>query len=700
MHCPHKTQRSRLLATLLLAALALTFFLPAESFARAGGGGGYSAGRSSGGFGGGGHSGGFGGGNSGGGYSGGGHIYSSGDDGIYGTPGQTIDISPLIEGVIRFVYQHPIPTIMLILLVISALHYLAKQGNELHQIRTIRQGEAFMNENRRAAAVAKMKQDDANFDDAKLGLRVASAVEQVQAAWSKQAMLPVRAFVSDGIFERFSWQIREQKDFGYRNVMENVRCTAARLAQLDSDDMFDLATFRVDVTATDYRVSLSTGKEIRDSRNPEPDFVEYWTFLRRRGVATKDKPGLLEGNCPNCGAALELNNTTQCAACHSLIRSGDFDWVLCEITQPVEFEDRPETTLRGVGAYRQSSDPSFHVQQLEDRVSVMFWRKVMADRLGKADPLRKVATEEFCQEFSAQLTKSSSPRRFRGDCAVGSVEVQAIVSAEPLDHCVVEVRWSGSTYQQNSSGPPTALSEAAATSSYYVLVRKHGVKSDIKRTLASAHCTNCGAPEDDLTANTCEYCGTPLNNVAHDWILESIESELSDKLDSIMRQTAPIPAVASAASVSVPGTGKEFQTAGAGETDDSPRGLHLLAWCIHAALANRSIDDEEWSGLLSLANGQRVTPSELRQLVQAAERGQLLAPQPASFEEGREWLGKMTDIAASDGQIDDDEFEFLCDAGSHLNLNSAQVRQLVQSRLAARYQAAQRQLQDPGSLSG
>ena len=58
-------------------------------------------------------------------------------------------------------------------------------------------------------------------------------------------------------------------------------------------------------------------------------FVEIWSFIRRRGVtSTPGDRGLFEGNCPNCGASLELNQLGACASCEAVLRNGEYDWVL------------------------------------------------------------------------------------------------------------------------------------------------------------------------------------------------------------------------------------------------------------------------------------------------------------------------------------------------------------------------------------
>ncbi len=51
----------------------------------------------------------------------------------------------------------------------------------------------------------------------------------IQDAWGQQNLTPIRALISDGIFERFSLQILEQRDLGYRDQMEQIEIRSIML---------------------------------------------------------------------------------------------------------------------------------------------------------------------------------------------------------------------------------------------------------------------------------------------------------------------------------------------------------------------------------------------------------------------------------------------------------------------------------------
>ncbi len=654
--------------SLLFLALPAILALAGEAFGRAGGGGGFSGG------GGGGFSGG-GGGFSGGGFSGG----SSGGD-----------LPPAV--------LIPIVVLFIIIAIVSAI----QKAKQQHRGRVIRRGGRALSGLRRQEAVTRLKETDPQFDESSFYDRVRDAFVKIQAAWSEQNIDAVRAFVSDGIFERFSLQIDEQRDLGYRNIMDNVTVTDCGLDRVDREAGFDVAALRISASAIDYRVRLDNGREISGFRRTE-FFTEYWSFIRRSGRQTETgKPGLIEGFCPNCGADIKLNRSARCESCDSLVRSGEFDWVLAEITQECEWSDYDTPEPASVAAYRQSHDTGFSIQHLEDRTSVIFWRKVMADRLNDIGPLQKMASPEFCQEYQQELGKMTpAGRRYAGDCAVGSVELRGILCDDQLDRALVAVRWSGSHFVASDGRAPKRLGSSGIRDQLFVLGRTGGVKTRPEQTLSSAHCPGCGAPEANLTSHACEFCGLVLNDGTQDWVLLEILARYDPRCEELVRQSrqaaqtpsgpddAGIPAVAP-----VIVTGADFLDEDGDDAPQMPQGAAFLAWAIKMAAADQHIDDGERKMLADFASRRGVDGQQLDTLIDAALRDRLEMPRPSGMDQAKRWLTAMADISLADGKLRRREFNLLRRAGSSLKMTDKEVKQLLRNRQRELYHQAKEAIRE------
>jgi hypothetical protein len=160
--------------------------------------------------------------------------------------------------------------------------------------------------------------------------------------------------------------------------------------------------------------------------------------------------GLIEGNCPNCGAGVAINQNVNCPHCKAMLKNGEYDWVLTEITQATEFQRHQQRDVPGLAAL-QARDHNAIAADLEDRASVMFWRLNLADRDGSIDPIRKIAEPAYAEKYAVRFAPNEHGiRHCYMDCGVGSVTLSAVrvgKSAADNDHALIEVRWS-----ENRSG--------------------------------------------------------------------------------------------------------------------------------------------------------------------------------------------------------------------------------------------------------
>lgn len=636
------------IAILILLAASTCLSNGDVAYGRAGGGGGFSGG---GGFGGGGFSGG---GFGGGGFGGGGFAFGSGGS----------DEGGAIEGTFVLV--------IVVLLILFQLykHYYAPsaKGSASPSDFSYR---AIKHDEKTAEAV--IRSADPNFNTEQFLTRVSAAFLKVQDAWQQQNLQPARHFISDGIWERFSLQIQEQKDLGYRDHMEQIEFRSSLLAEAKAAGVFDVLTVQITASAIDYRVSLESGKYLSGNRSPER-FTEFWSFVRRRGVHTKaDQRGLMEGFCPNCGDAVRINRFARCASCEAFLRSGEYDWVLAEITQGSVWQPKRDPEDEIAYSYRERRDPGFSIQHLEDRTSVIFWRKAMADRLGTVNPLLKMATDDLCQQFADHYEKheSRSERRYLGGCAVGSVEFRGIVETDNSDYALVQIHWSANEFSVRSDG---AIYDHERWSRYrhlFVLMRKRGVQSNIQRSIDSAHCPNCGAPESDVASDACEFCNTVLNDGSHDWVLSEYLVQYSTAAREWYQKAER--AVSLAAS-----------------PDADPSYADLLAWMVKVVASDKKIDRREQTVIRHLAAKQGMPEPVLAGLMNSALRGELDAPSPPSRRAGRVWLERLADVALLDDHVETDERELLEQLGKRIGWGDFDVKLVINKRRAERKREARR----------
>jgi len=153
----------------------------------------------------------------------------------------------------------------------------------------------------------------------------------LQAAWTELKWERARPLETDYLFGQHQYWMDCYRRMGYRNVLEDVSVTDVQLSQVTVDKYFEGITLRMFASMKDYTVSAESGEVLSGSPEQTRKFSEYWTFVRRAGVTSKDRDA---ARCPSCGAPLDkVTQVGVCGYCQSNITRGDFDWILSRIEQ-------------------------------------------------------------------------------------------------------------------------------------------------------------------------------------------------------------------------------------------------------------------------------------------------------------------------------------------------------------------------------
>jgi len=615
----------------------------------------------------------------GGGSSGGGGGFSGGGGGGGG-------FGFLIYLLIRLVVEHPLIGIPLVLVVLFVMHKGSRKGWARHQSNVIRGASGASVANRSKAWAAEVRAADPEFDEAAFLARVRTAFDKAQSSWCAQDLGPIQHFVTDGVYERFSLQIEEQREDHWRQGMEGVQVVGSRLVHFDGGRVFDTVTVRIEFSADIHRIHLETGKRIPGSQLPRNHFAECWSFVRRKGAKSRTEAGLIEGQCPNCGAPLEMNQNARCASCEAYVKSGAFDWVLAEITQASEWRPEREESLPGVVAYA-AEDPGISVQLLEDRTSVAFWRKASADRKGSVEPLMRIADGDFTAGFTMNLEALQGGDRFYvAENAVGSVRTLGLLAGDTDDRAVVEVLSDGRRARIDDKGRHQIETARHLQRALYVFGRPAGQKTRVEESFSTAHCRSCGARDLGGTDPLCPYCEAPRSGDASAWSLREI---VIDRTADAQDLRAELAAVARGAAPDVP------------ERLDVPNDLtrrpgsalarvssaDLVAWAASLVQVDGRQDPRQRQALATLAERADLSDARLEELLH--EGGdQSSIPEPRDTFEARLWLKALIELAFSDGEVSKAERRFLRRASEGFGVGRIEFETLLKRVRADLYREA------------
>lgn len=608
----------------LITVLVTLLLLTGTALARAGGGQSYGGGRSSGGDGGG--------------------------DGL----------GFLVYFLIRLCIEQPCIGIPLTTAVIIALVVYNKKRKKMQE-KYIARTSAARREvaaARGAADLAVLKTADPAFTEAAFETKVKTAFTAVQSAWSRQDLSPVKAYISDGVRERFNLQFEMQRAMGYRNQMDGLEVLGVRIAGAHVDSGFQTVHVGIHARADDTDVSLSDGRKLRT--NTTADFHEYWTFLRRPGVGTPEKGGIVEGFCPNCGASLDISDAGKCSYCGAYITSGTHDWILTGITQ--ESEWKPAASPGNVPGLAEMTrkDPGFSLQPLSDTASVVFWRYVSSYFGGSTDPMVKVASTSFLPTLERNISQTAEGdwHLYFHDAAVGSVDVLEVIPGVDMDRVRVLVKWSAWSRYRNGAGQVKGSGDRSIRPQVFTLARRPEVATRKEHDFHSAHCPGCGAPYSGGSGGSCEYCGRPLNDGSGAWVLEDISAFSASMLRS---------------------------PAGAAVVDPE---MVLMAM-VATMYADGTPGTGERTLLEAFAAGRGIHRDSVAAMVAAFEQGAGV-PGAKDGTEAKAVLSEMVGMALADGTICPEEMKFLESYTAGAGLSNADLRTIIAGRRRTLYREAKR----------
>jgi len=348
-----------------------------------------------------------------------------------------------------------------------------------------------------------------------------TAFVTIQQAWTLQDMAPARRWLSDGIWQRFNTQFAMMRLLGQTNIVSNVRIRKSYIAGIEEDGTFDIAHVGIYYTADDDFVCEKFPG--LDRRGPL-QMLEYWSFVRKAGVAERD---IYHSNqCPSCGADLptDMGEVARCTSCQTVCTLGDYDWVLSEITQADDFVNT-NTRLTKSGNFTQrirsamAADGDFSIQSIEDKASNAYMQIMTAQVTRQPEKMRRFVSDQAFETLS-QRHAQQAPFVFNR-LYLNSVTAIDHYHADGKDNLVVALK---RTAQRVSiaEGRLTLLDQGMYASNEIMILSRDIGANNAKASLYAHACPACGAPVGDTLDLKCAYCDEMLNSTSREWIVTAL----------------------------------------------------------------------------------------------------------------------------------------------------------------------------------
>lgn len=466
--------------TLSVMLLFLLFIGTCESFARAGGGGSGSGSSSS----------------------------SSSSDGSDDNEESPIKVAYYIVGFI-------------IAGVVLAKNYKDDPNNYFNTIDADADGEMLLKT--KGKGLDKFERDNPNFNQDAFLLKVRTAFVAIQYAWSKKDLTEVRRYISDGVWQRFHTQLIIMDKLKQTNRIENVTIHKCQIDAVEADGQYD--TIHVGILASQddfFEYELNESLNTSESNK----FIEYWSFIRRKSTNSKDLYN--SKACPSCGVEItdSLGEVAKCPYCAVLLNSGEYDWVLAEITQARDYIFGDITRTKNLSIKREQlvqEYEDFSVQGIEDYASNGYLQYLTAKVFNTPERVARFFTNELLESKINEIKHGEYQynRLFLNDVT--------LIAAERVDNYnrlyinITESYLRGILFDNKLYN---STMDICLNRQIVRLIRK--VNSGKKKGSLYVHqCSSCGAQVADSLDTKCHYCGSILNSGDNEWVFDAILSPMT-----------------------------------------------------------------------------------------------------------------------------------------------------------------------------
>ena len=181
--------------------------------------------------------------------------------------------------------------------------------------------------------LAILKEKDPNFSEAAMLSKVEHLFISSQVAYANQDYEPMRPFFSNALFEQHVKQINDKKARGERNVVSEMAVLQSKLENFSEDGHNEYLDVWLRVKYKSYIGRIDNPEVVVSGSKTKTFFLDFrWQFTRSAGGQTNAETDAVKtGNCPNCGAPINLNQSGKCEYCGSVISTTEYDWVLSKI---------------------------------------------------------------------------------------------------------------------------------------------------------------------------------------------------------------------------------------------------------------------------------------------------------------------------------------------------------------------------------
>ena len=182
---------------------------------------------------------------------------------------------------------------------------------------------------------------DPSFSESDLKQQLSDLYVRMQQGCTARNIEDIRPWFSDGLYQQFDRQLKDLIAKRRINRVEDIEVLSVELRGYFLEGNEDHLVAELKTRIVDYTVNEDTDELVSGSRTARKHMTYEWDLSRPSDARLKKAGADKERCCPNCGGALEANETAKCPYCGAVVTFRDHDWTLYAVKGIAQRTERP-----------------------------------------------------------------------------------------------------------------------------------------------------------------------------------------------------------------------------------------------------------------------------------------------------------------------------------------------------------------------
>lgn len=182
-----------------------------------------------------------------------------------------------------------------------------------------------------ASNMAALVNNDPDFSEEDFKADVANVYIQMQNCWQNKDWEPMRAHLTDTLYNQMGRQLDALKAARRTNFVERISVLSVDIINVVFTGGNDVIDVILKTRITDYTVDDNTGNLVSGDKNKQLYMTYKWTLIRSTGTKTEKNAGVEQLHCQSCGAPIAVNHSAKCEYCGAILTSSRYGWTVSQI---------------------------------------------------------------------------------------------------------------------------------------------------------------------------------------------------------------------------------------------------------------------------------------------------------------------------------------------------------------------------------